>query len=257
MSDNPAEPPKDSLGLDLDSLKINDEQNKPAPEQSDKDEAPVAETVPETPTSTEADVQSSQDATATEPTGDATATDDKKLPPREKKKPYVNPERVKTGGSQREKPSEEELATRMARIREQNEKIKQRRIDVEADEKDYKKTQVEESIKQARDKKVQKNVDKAREQNARRKLDKIQNREWDSGKPGVKTTPPTEPSNPANQPPPPNANIGIRGGVRGGGSGRGRGRGRGAGPAPAAAASRSPVASPKEENPAETAAAPA
>lgn len=101
MSDNPAEPPKDSLGLDLDSLKINDEQNKPAPEQSDKDEAPVAETVPETPTSTEADVQSSQDATATEPTGDATATDDKKLPPREKKKPYVNPERVKTGGSQR------------------------------------------------------------------------------------------------------------------------------------------------------------
>lgn len=64
----------------------------------------------------------------------------------EKKKPYVNPERVKTGGPQRvgavlavvdvhstddctqEKPSEEELAERMQRIKEQNEKIKQRRL---------------------------------------------------------------------------------------------------------------------------------
>lgn len=62
----------------------------------------------------------------------------------EKKKPYVNPERVKTGGQRvgagvvvhvrstddctQEKPSEEELAERMQRIKEQNEKIKQRRL---------------------------------------------------------------------------------------------------------------------------------
>jgi len=47
---------------------------------------------------------------------------------KEKKKPYVNPERVKTGGAQRDKLSEEELGERMLRMREQNEKIKQRRM---------------------------------------------------------------------------------------------------------------------------------
>ncbi|KAG5643902.1 hypothetical protein DXG03_009473 [Asterophora parasitica] len=107
------------------------------------------------------------------------------LPPdtREKKKPYVNAERVKTGGSQRDKLSEEALTERMARMREQNEKIKQRRLDVQADEEAFRKTQESERIKQAQIRKVQDSVDRTREQNAKRKMDKIQSREWDSGKP--------------------------------------------------------------------------
>ena len=103
-----------SLGLDFDQLKITEqESNKTseadAPPQEDQ-QTPVAE--PQT---------------------------------REKKKPYVNLERVKTGGTQRvpkcrsqfichvlidskDKLSEEALTERMARMREQNEKIKQRRL---------------------------------------------------------------------------------------------------------------------------------
>ncbi|KAF7322744.1 hypothetical protein HMN09_00053300 [Mycena chlorophos] len=101
---------------------------------------------------------------------------------REKKKPYVNPERVKTGGAQRDKMTEEELSERMARMREQNEKIKQRRLDVQADEEAFKKTQETERARLASIRKVQEGVDRTREQNAKRKLDKMQNREWDSGK---------------------------------------------------------------------------
>ncbi|KAJ7197287.1 hypothetical protein GGX14DRAFT_574405 [Mycena pura] len=102
---------------------------------------------------------------------------------KDKKKPYVNPERVKTGGTQRDKLSEEALSERMARMREQNEKIKQRRLDVQADEDAFKKTQETERAKLAQIRKVQEGVDRTREQNAKRKLDKMQNREWDSGKP--------------------------------------------------------------------------
>ncbi|KAJ7074399.1 hypothetical protein C8F01DRAFT_1043575 [Mycena amicta] len=101
----------------------------------------------------------------------------------DKKKPYVNPERVKTGGPQRDKITEEELSERMARMREQNEKIKQRRLDVQADEDAFKKTQESERARLAKIRKVQEGVDRTREQNAKRKLDKMQNREWDSGKP--------------------------------------------------------------------------
>ncbi|EGN96033.1 hypothetical protein SERLA73DRAFT_185526 [Serpula lacrymans var. lacrymans S7.3] len=99
-----------------------------------------------------------------------------------KKKPYLNPERVKTGGVQREKPSEQELANRMARIKDQNEKIKQRRMDVQADEEAFKKTQEAERIRQVHNREVQEHVDRTREQNARKKMDKVQSREWDSGK---------------------------------------------------------------------------
>jgi len=99
-----------------------------------------------------------------------------------KKKPYLNPERVKTGGAQREKPSEQELENRMARIKDQNEKIKQRRMDVQADEEAFKKTQESERIRQVHNREVQEHVDRTREQNARKKMDKAQSREWDSGK---------------------------------------------------------------------------
>ncbi|KAE9389738.1 hypothetical protein BT96DRAFT_781380, partial [Gymnopus androsaceus JB14] len=104
---------------------------------------------------------------------------------RDRKKPYVNPERVKTGGSQRDKLSEEELTERMERIRQQNEKIKQRRVDVQADEDAFRKTQEVEKAKLARNRKVQESVDTAREQNAKRKMEKVQSREWDSGKPSA------------------------------------------------------------------------
>ena len=89
-----------------------------------------------------------------------------------------------------EKLSEEELAARMARIREQNEKIKQRRLvcvsypqrwwvvlmniqDVEQDEAEFRKTQEAERVKLAKNRKVQEGIDRAREQAARRKMDKV------------------------------------------------------------------------------------
>ncbi|EIN07628.1 hypothetical protein PUNSTDRAFT_135148 [Punctularia strigosozonata HHB-11173 SS5] len=101
---------------------------------------------------------------------------------KEKKAPYVNPERVKTGGQQREKLSDEALAERMTRIREQNEKIKQRRMDVQADEDAFKKTQEKEAAKRQQAKKVQEDINRTREENARRKMNKMQSREWDSAK---------------------------------------------------------------------------
>lgn len=54
-----------------------------------------------------------------------------------------------------DKLSEEALSERMARMREQNEKIKQRRADVEADELAFKKTQESERVKQEKIRKVQ------------------------------------------------------------------------------------------------------
>ncbi|KAF8197426.1 hypothetical protein BJ912DRAFT_846225, partial [Pholiota molesta] len=104
---------------------------------------------------------------------------------KEKGRPYVNPERVKTGGAQRDKLTDEALQERMARIREQNEKIKQRRLDVQADEDAFRKTQEVDRARQAQNRKVQSEVDRARDQNAKRKMDKAPNREWDSGKPAA------------------------------------------------------------------------
>ncbi|KAH7927696.1 hypothetical protein BV22DRAFT_1006492 [Leucogyrophana mollusca] len=199
--------PSNSLGLDFDSLQIND-----PPEPSSPTETPNA------------DSKGEQSESAGFAPTDA----------KEKKKPYINPERVKTGGAQREKLSEEELAERMLRIKGQNEKIKQRRLDVQADEDAFKQTQEEERIRQAQRRKVQEHVDRTREQNARRKMDKIQSREWDSGKPTgdwkqakrpvaaaeslEHSTSPTSLEPRGGKP---------RGGARGGGSSRGRGRGRG------------------------------
>lgn len=131
MSDNP--PPEqslNSLGLDLDALKISDDPAKSATQDpsppEDASKSPVV-------TDSKSEGDAKEDGT------------DAKKDSRDKKKPYVNPDRVKTGGAQRvrtrsclpphlvltahqEKPSEEELAERMVRIREQNEKIKQRRL---------------------------------------------------------------------------------------------------------------------------------
>ncbi|KAG6845043.1 hypothetical protein H0H87_001380 [Tephrocybe sp. NHM501043] len=200
----------------------------------------------------------------------------------EKKKPYVNSERVKTGGAQRvgssrveyhqshlskDKLSEEALAERMARMKEQNEKIKQRRLvfndlyqkpirqlkrnmqDVQADEEAFRKTQESERAKLAQIRKVQEGVNRTREQNAKRKMDKIQSREWDSGKPtsdwkhqsrktentapqaaveDAKNSADVAASPEAAAGSPPREGHWARGGPRGG-TPRGRGRGRGRG----------------------------
>ncbi|KIK63842.1 hypothetical protein GYMLUDRAFT_40923 [Collybiopsis luxurians FD-317 M1] len=157
---------------------------------------------------------------------------------RKKPAPYVDPDRVKTGGSQRDKLSEEELAERMARIREQNEKIKLRRVDVQADEEAFRKTQEAERAKLARTRKVQESVDNAREVNAKRKMEKIQSREWDSGKPSPsdwkarnQQSTPTSPSKDSPQETTEGDGSSVASSMwaRGGGSGRGRGRGRGRG----------------------------
>ncbi|OSD02750.1 hypothetical protein PYCCODRAFT_1458859 [Trametes coccinea BRFM310] len=224
MSDNQSadQAASNSLGLDLEALKIKDSTDAPADppaSASTKDAASPAEgsgkPADEASDAKQGDNEQSPDASKKEP----------------KKKPYVNPDRVKTGGAQRDKLSEEELAERMARIREQNEKIKQRRLDVQADEEEYKKTQAAERAKLAKMKKVQENVDKAREQNARRKMDKIQAREWDSGKPTRDWKQPKKAGEETAEDgdKKPAQSIGIRGAVRGGGRGGGRGRGRGGG----------------------------
>jgi len=146
----------------------------------------------------------------------------------------------------------------MQRIKEQNEKIKQRRLvsvshvrifhltnwynqDVQADEDAFKKTQEADRIRQAQQRKVQEAVDRTREQNARRKMDKIQNREWDSEKPtgDWKQAKKPAPADGSEGTPtiPPSEHRGGRGRARGrGGPSRGRGRGRG-GPSAAGFAS--------------------
>ena len=90
----PDSPPPDqaapnSLGLDLDALKLKDDPDPAQSPSSPKDAAP------------------SDDATRS-PEGAAGAVDEAddkdaagKKEPKEKKKPYVNPDRVKTGGAQR------------------------------------------------------------------------------------------------------------------------------------------------------------
>ncbi|EIW85328.1 hypothetical protein CONPUDRAFT_162540 [Coniophora puteana RWD-64-598 SS2] len=208
--------PSNSLGLDFDRLQVKDDSTAPAEEQQE----PVDDQ-PDTPSGSAAP-------------DDAQDKDREPREPKDRKKPYVNPDRVKTGGAQRDKLTEEELTERMQRIKEQNEKIKQRRLDVQADEDAFKKTQEVERVKQANTRKVQDKVDKTREQNARRKMDKAQSREWDSGKSapdwkkksseGQNTEEGTEASQ---------HTVSSRGGgrqLRGGFRavpGRGRGRGRG------------------------------
>jgi hypothetical protein len=101
MADTDQEPSKDALGLDIDSLKIGDDDQHPQPsETADKPEDSTAtSTAP--PDHTSADANQPQSPKAAESATQPVAESDNKAPPREKKKPYVNPERVKTGGAER------------------------------------------------------------------------------------------------------------------------------------------------------------
>ncbi|EPQ58527.1 hypothetical protein GLOTRDRAFT_114923 [Gloeophyllum trabeum ATCC 11539] len=241
-----------SNSLGLENLRIDETaEGKPAEQGNAKPQAgaskPSMETTPEKPVE-----QAAGEEPAEEQAEDKAEAEGKEK--KEKKTPYVNPDRVKTGGAQRDKLSEDELAQRMVRIREQNEKIKQRRADVKADEDAFKKTQEAERARLARTKKVQEHVDRAREQNAQRKMDKLQTREWDSGKKvppsgkqasngGAKTE--GEPQSPTSP-----------GRGRGVGRGRGRGdggRGRGRGSASQKEAASESPSTPAAETPATTA----
>ncbi|OSX64728.1 hypothetical protein POSPLADRAFT_1064899 [Postia placenta MAD-698-R-SB12] len=142
----------------------------------------------------------------------------------------------------------------MIRIREQNEKIKQRRADVQADEDAFKKTQEAERVKAAKTKKVQENIDRTREQNARRKMEKIQTREWDSGKPARDWKPVKKPEDGEDADKAPRQSIGIRG-VSRGGRGRGRGRAQRTSAEASAETSEEPKAAEEVQSPPETEAA--
>ncbi|CCM00152.1 uncharacterized protein FIBRA_02179 [Fibroporia radiculosa] len=218
--DSSADSASNSLGLDLDALKIKDDPESSGSPEAAADDASTALSAEDASASKSAEGvdEAPPDEEARSPVSEG-----KRSEAKEKKKPYVNVDRFKTGG-QRDKPSDEELAERMTRIREQNEKIKQRRIDVQADEEAFKKTQQVERMKAARNKKVQENIDRTREQNARNKMEKMQSREWDSGKSNREWKPAKNAEQSDDASKGPRQSIGIRGAVRGGGRGRGRGR---------------------------------
>ena len=99
MSDIPAEPPKDSLGLDLDSLKITDDaphSSGPAAEHGDTAAAAPSLDAQSPPTHVhDAPTHGEQPSSPAEQHGPhPTAA-------KERKEQYVNLERVKTGGMQR------------------------------------------------------------------------------------------------------------------------------------------------------------
>lgn len=85
-----------SLGLDLEALKIKDN-----PDSAD----PTASVNAKGPSPSGEDASKSPDGSSEKAQGDADQSQadaaDGKKDPKEKKKPYVNPDRVKTGGAQR------------------------------------------------------------------------------------------------------------------------------------------------------------
>ncbi|KIJ69641.1 hypothetical protein HYDPIDRAFT_36664 [Hydnomerulius pinastri MD-312] len=206
--------PSNSLGLNFDALQIKDNN-------ADSNDAP--------PTAVTNDEGATQEEVAGERPKETKA---------EKKKPYVNLERVNTGGAQREKLTAEELDERMQRIQLLNEKIRQRTLDVKADEDAFKQAEEADRVKQAHTRKVQEDVDRTREQNAQRKAANKQSRAWDVDKPtgdwkqGKKTGAGEADGEGASHQPS-RSTEGQGGKPRGGGRGgpsRGRGRGRGGPP---------------------------
>ncbi|TFY73201.1 hypothetical protein EWM64_g10811, partial [Hericium alpestre] len=184
----PTETVVNTLGLELEQISVSNKADTPsaAPAEPPKDAqaGPAAE--PEQP-SASIKGQDKADTNEEAPV----------LKEKEKRKPYVNHERVNTGGTPRDKLTDAELAERMTRIREQNAKIKQRRADVQADEEAFKKTQAKDRERQANLRKLQENINQTREQNARRKMEKMQSREWDSGKKDAGKKPARAPAAPS------------------------------------------------------------
>jgi len=101
---------------------------------------------------------------------------------------YVRPENVK-----KDKMSPEDLAVVMERMKLQNDKIRQQRERVEADEDAFniqikeereqqKKAREEQRARDAAQRKLQADINQERDANAKRKLERMAQREWDSQK---------------------------------------------------------------------------
>ncbi|KAF3933387.1 hypothetical protein ABW19_dt0206042 [Dactylella cylindrospora] len=126
-----------------------------------------------------------EDATApTPPTGPAAGTPRKEFPARN---------RVTTGGPNRQKLTEEELANRIEAVRLKNQARTEKHMRATEDELKFNEAEaarkIEEARKKAEDRKKQvedgkrkKELDAEREQNRQRKLKALSNREWDVSK---------------------------------------------------------------------------
>ncbi|EPS36532.1 hypothetical protein H072_9926 [Dactylellina haptotyla CBS 200.50] len=117
----------------------------------------------------------------TPPSGPAAGTPRKEFPARN---------RITTGGPNRQKLSEEELASRMEAVRLKNQARTEKHLRAAEDEQKFNeaeqvrrveegKRRAEERKRQVEDGKKKKELDAEREQNRQRKLKALQNREWD------------------------------------------------------------------------------
>ncbi|KAG9055030.1 hypothetical protein FS842_003368 [Serendipita sp. 407] len=104
----------------------------------------------------------------------------------------------------------------MERIRLQNEKIKEKKLEVDADAEQFAAEQAEIQQRQKAQAKIQADINEERRKIADKKIAQAQRREWDSGKPGIDED--QEGSR--------GRGSRGRGGMRGRARGRGRGRGR-------------------------------
>ena len=97
MADKPPldQAASNSLGLDLDALKLKDDPEPAA--SSSPSPSPAKDAIPD---AAEDAPKSPEESAGVEGEGDDKETAGKKEP-KEKKKPYVNPDRVRTGGAQR------------------------------------------------------------------------------------------------------------------------------------------------------------
>ncbi|KAH7090121.1 hypothetical protein BKA62DRAFT_42176 [Auriculariales sp. MPI-PUGE-AT-0066] len=148
--------------------------------------APAGDLIsPTSPTSPQHSAQSKGKRSAGTNNG-APPDDSVDTPQAERKTPYVNRDRVKSGGPTREKLSPEELEAKMADIRKRNQQIKEKRELVLADEAAFKQLLVDDAAtakaRAERTRNIQDKVNRDRNQNAQRKLDKMSGREWDSAK---------------------------------------------------------------------------
>ncbi|KAK6535279.1 hypothetical protein TWF694_001747 [Orbilia ellipsospora] len=130
------------------------------------------------------EAEDEEKATPAPPTGPAAATPRKEFPARN---------RVTTGGPNRAKLTEEELASRMEAVRLKNQARTEKHLRAAEDEQKFQeaeqarkveetKRRAEERKRQVEDGKKKKELDAEREQNRQRKLKALQNREWDSSK---------------------------------------------------------------------------
>ncbi|KAG8897499.1 hypothetical protein FRB99_008117 [Tulasnella sp. 403] len=185
-----------------------DDDKKPEGKTENEEKEPTAEET-EVPTSPSPKVEAA-DAPPDDPTSPSAGRGNKR-PVRKIGEPYVNPDRINTGGLKNEKLSAEALEKVMERMRIANEQLKARRELVDADEDTFKATIAKETERQQADRsarnarvaaerkahkesnaaeraraegsrKIQEQIDATRAEAAKRKLAKQSGREWDAEK---------------------------------------------------------------------------